>query len=196
MQTDAVPPTTLILVKHARPQIIPTLPAQQWLLGEEGRRQCVALADALAPWRPDLIITSEEPKASETAQIVAERLGVPWQAAPGLHEHDRTTVPYFADDAEFKERIKALFARPDELVFGDETASEALTRFTAALDRALAEQRGRSIAVVTHGAVLSLYVAQRFGMDTYTLWWTLDLPAFVVTDAPNLTAPLVVGQVG
>jgi len=189
-------PTTLILIKHARPQIIPAAPAPQWRLGDEGRRQCEALATTLARWQPELLIASEEPKASETAQFTAQRLAVPWRTAPGLHEHNRSRTPYFADDEAYRAQIRALFARPDEAVFGTETAQAALTRFSAALDAALASVTQRSVAVVAHGTVISLYVAHRFGMDGYTLWWRLGLPALVVTDAPGLTEPLVIEQVG
>lgn len=189
-------PTTLILIKHARPQIIPAAPAPEWRLGDEGRRQCDALAETLARWQPEALIASEEPKAAETAQLTAERLGVPWRTAPGLHEHDRARAPYVADDEAYRAQIRELFARPDEPVFGAETARAAIIRFTAALDAALASATERSIGVVTHGTVISLYVAHRFGMDGYTLWWRLGLPALVVTDAPGLTEPLVIEQIG
>lgn len=189
-------PTTLILIKHARPAIVPTTPAPLWRLGDEGQRQCGALADTLSPWQPELLIASEELKASETAQLTAQRLGVPWRTAPGLHEHDRSRTPYLSDDEAYRAQIRELFARPDEPVFGPETAGAALARFSAALDDALANVTERSVAVVTHGTVISLYVARRFGMDGYTLWWRLGLPALVVTDAPGLTEPLVVERIG
>jgi len=189
-------PTTLILVKHARPQIIPTAPAPEWRLSEQGRLQCGALAETLARWRPEALIASREPKAAETATLTAQRLGVPWRMAPGLHEHDRSDTPYFADDEAFRAQIRELFARPHEPVFGRETAHAALTRFTSALDDVLASATERSVAIVTHGTVISLYVAQRFGLDGYTLWWRLGLPALVITDAPGLGEPIVIEQVG
>lgn len=189
-------PATLILIKHARPHILPAEPATRWSLGDEGRRQCAALASALAPWKPELLIASEEPKSAETAQQTAQFLNAPWRTAPGLHEHDRSTAPYIADDTAFRARIKELFARPDELILGGETAHAALTRFTLALDAALATTTERSVAVVTHGTVISLYVAHRFGMDGYHLWWRLGLPALVVTDAPGVTEPIIIEQVG
>lgn len=189
-------PETVILIKHARPRVIPTAPAPQWRLGDEGRQQCAALADALVAWKPELFIASEEPKASETARLTAQRLGVPWRTAPGLHEHDRSHTPYLADDEAYRAQITGLFARSDEPVFGPETAGAALARFSAALDDALTRVTERSVAVVAHGTVISLYVARRFGMDGYTLWWRLGLPALIVTDAPGLTEPLVVEQIG
>lgn len=190
---------TLILAKHSRPQINPMQPAAQWPLSDEGRRRCEALAKALAPWQPEIIIASEERKAAQTGELTAQRLGIPWRTAPGLHEHDRSNALYLADEAAFHARVAALFARPDERVFGAETAHEALTRFSVALDAALADTvatSARSIAVVAHGTVISLYVADRFGLDGFALWRRLGLPALVVTDAPKLTAPLEIAQIG
>jgi hypothetical protein len=48
----------LILVKHALPAIIPTLPANQWHLSEGGRAQCALLADQLATYVPDTLVSS------------------------------------------------------------------------------------------------------------------------------------------
>ena len=70
-------PETLILVKHAQPVMVPGLPAARWALGEAGRAACAPLARALAPWRPEALLASEEPKAAQTARLTAERLGVP-----------------------------------------------------------------------------------------------------------------------
>ncbi|HEU0026352.1 MAG TPA: histidine phosphatase family protein [Ktedonobacterales bacterium] len=192
-------PETLILVKHVRPIVVPDLPAARWALGDAGRASCEPLARALALWRPDSLIASEEPKAAETARLTAERLGVPWRTAHGLHEHDRAGAPFFADETALAAAVEALFAQPDARVYGRETASEALRRFTAALDAALTEQAGRSVAVVAHGTVIALYVASQWGMSAregYDLWRRLGLPSLVVTRAPGLTGPLVVERVG
>src|SRR5687768_5455394 len=84
----------LILVKHAPPEVVPGVPPEQWALSEKGRGLCAPLADALAPHEPTVVVSSEEPKAAETARLVAERLSVPWKTSPGLHEHDRSNVPH------------------------------------------------------------------------------------------------------
>ncbi|MGH2503487.1 MAG: histidine phosphatase family protein, partial [Ktedonobacterales bacterium] len=128
---------TVILVKHARPQINPTQPAAQWALSEEGRHRCAALAGALARWQPEIIISSEELKAAQTAELTARHLDIRWRTSPNLHEHDRSNAPYLADEAAFQAQIAALFAHPDERMFGMESAHEALARFSHALDTAL-----------------------------------------------------------
>src|SRR2546429_5253264 len=84
----------LILIKHAQPLIDATKPPEKWRLGEMGRQSCNALADAIAPHQPSIIISSQEPKASETADLVAAKLNLPHETAPDLHEHDRSNVPH------------------------------------------------------------------------------------------------------
>lgn len=198
---DILPqPATLILVKHAQPEVIPAVPAARWELSEAGRAACAGLARALAPWAPEALIASEEPKAAETARLAAESLGVPsWWTAPGLHEHDRAGASYFADEAAFQAAVRALFLRPDEPVYGRETANQALARFSAALGAAVAPYAGRSVAVVAHGTVIALYTARLWSMDGragYALWGRLGLPSLVISRAPGLAAPVVVEQIG
>jgi broad specificity phosphatase PhoE len=189
---------TLVLVKHARPAANPDIPAALWELSDAGRATCELLARALEAWQPEALIASEEPKAAETARLTAAWLGVPWRTAPGLHEHDRAGAPYFADEAAFAAAIEALFLRPDQRVYGLESASEALARFSAALDVAVEEYTGRSVAIVAHGTVIALYTASLWGLGAragYDLWRRLGLPSLVAVRASGLAAPLVIDQV-
>jgi broad specificity phosphatase PhoE len=175
----------LILVRHSAPEIVPEVSARDWHLSAVGRARCVPLAAALAPYQPRAIITSVEPKAVETGQITAERLGVPQAAMDGLHEHDRRNVGLL-DPATFQVRVAAFFAQPDTLVLGHETAAQAGDRFTRAIDAVLAAYPDDTVAVVAHGAVLSLYLAQVAGIDPYPFWQRLGLPAFMVLARPTL----------
>src|SRR5579884_1059252 len=122
----------LVLVKHSLPHIVPDVPARQWQLAEEGRRRCRPLAERLAHYRPAVITASSEPKALETARLVAAHLGVPYRMAEGLHEHDRENVGFLGEQ-EFDAAVAHFFARPDELVLGRETAARARRRFAAAV---------------------------------------------------------------
>jgi broad specificity phosphatase PhoE len=175
----------LILVRHSAPEIVPQVPARDWHLSAAGRARCVPLAAALAPYQPRAIITSVESKAVETGQIVAARLGVAQVAMEGLHEHDRRHVGLL-DQAAFQERVAAFFAQPDALVLGQETAAQACDRFTRALDAVPAAYPDAPVAVVAHGTVMTLYLAQVAGIDPYPFWQRLGLPAFVVLARPTL----------
>src|ERR1041385_405894 len=84
----------LLLIKHGAPLVDPTKSSELWRLSDKGKESCIALADALRSHEPAIVISSEEPKARETAELVASRLSVPTHIAKNLHEHDRSNVPH------------------------------------------------------------------------------------------------------
>jgi broad specificity phosphatase PhoE len=184
----------LILVRHSLPDIIPTLPASQWRLSVEGQRRCRILADRLAIYRPKAMVTSTEPKAIETGQLVAERLGLSQKTTVGLHEHERPDAG-FGTREQFEASVAGLFARPDELIFGAETADQAHTRFRKAVDGVLAGYPHQTVAIVSHGTVMSLFMARATGLEPFPFWWRLGLPAFVVLSLPDLALEVFVEQV-
>ncbi|MDQ3514388.1 MAG: phosphoglycerate mutase family protein [Chloroflexota bacterium] len=196
MTEPADPPRHLILVKHALPAIDAQVPAAGWPLSEEGREQCPVLARSLSPFAAGAaLVSSEEPKAHETALLVGTALGLPVETRPGLHEHDGSGVPYLGDRA-WRAAIDRFFAEPDRLVFGRETANEAATRFARVVDGLLAENLGRTLIVVAHGTVISLYVAAKTGLSAAGLWPHLGLPSFVVLDRPGMAINTIVERIG
>lgn len=164
----------MLLVRHSAAELDPTAPSEEWRLSEEGRRRCGRLAERLAEHEPRALLSSTEAKARETAELVAPALGLEVQLSDELRETARRTVGWL-DREEIDRGIRALFGRPDEVVFGEESAAAALARFERAVD-GLPEPS----VVVTHGTVLSLYVAARTGRDPYELWRGLELPDLVV----------------
>ncbi|HMB22329.1 MAG TPA: histidine phosphatase family protein, partial [Anaerolineales bacterium] len=118
----------IILVKHSLPEIIPAIPASQWSLSEAGQTRCKTLTEKLMPYSPDVIVSSTEPKAIETAQIIARQMDIPSHLFEGLHEHDRTGVEFLGRE-QFVSRVQQFFKNPDELVMGRETARQARDRF-------------------------------------------------------------------
>jgi broad specificity phosphatase PhoE len=122
----------LVLIKHSLPEVRPEHPPSRWRLSPEGSRFALGLAEELRPLGLTHLYASREPKASQTAALVAERLGIPWEARDGLEEHHRDHEPFLAE-SDFRAKVADFFARPNERVFGDETATEALTRFEDAI---------------------------------------------------------------
>jgi broad specificity phosphatase PhoE len=173
--------STLILVKHSLPEIVENIPAREWKLSEEGKARCKRLAKRLAKYAPERLISSLEPKARETSELVAKELGVSTSAMEGLHEHDRSDVGYLSKD-EFQEAVRTFFAHPDTLVFGSETADQAHQRFQAAIHSVLSQFADQMIIIVAHGTVISLFVSRLTGLSDLTLWNELGLPSYVVLD--------------
>ncbi len=176
---------TLILVKHSLPEIDPARPANQWHLSEAGRLRCTALADRLAEYPLDVLVSSREPKAIETAHIVAARLKLPFETAPDLHEHDRSNVPHLSA-GQFLTAAARLFDEPDRVVFGAESAVEAERRFARAVSRVTTQHAGHNVAIISHGTVISLFVARHNAVDARELWQRLGLPSFIVLSLPDM----------
>lgn len=175
----------LVLIRHSLPEIDPAVPAARWRLSREGRTRCYALADRLARYDLDAIVSSPEPKAIGTAEIVAHQLGLPFESVGGLQEHDRSDVVGL-DRALFRDAIARLFAHPHQLVLGRETAEEARQRFATSVGGVLERHPNTNVAVVTHGTVLSLFVAGVTGLDAYSVWQRLGMPCYVVLSRPGL----------
>lgn len=186
----------LALVRHSAPEIVPDEPASQWRLSDEGRRRCELLAHALTAYHPDVVVSSVEPKAVETGQIVARLLQKPFEQAEGLHEHDRRGVGFMGTRERFEAAVAGFFREPHKRVLGEETADQAHRRFAGAVAGVLALHPDENVAVVAHGTVMTLLVARAAGLSPFPFWQRLGLPAFVVLSRPTFSLITVVERVG
>jgi broad specificity phosphatase PhoE len=173
----------LILIRHSISNLDPDLSPHQWGLTDEGRMCCIPLAKQLQIHEPEIVITSIEPKAIQTGEIVAQELGISCWTADGLHEHEREQSNILGQE-EWEKQIANLFASPDTLIFGKETANQALVRFAGAVESILSTYPHKKIAVVTHGTVMSLFYSQITGRDAFKFWRELESPAFYVASWP------------
>jgi len=175
----------LILIKHCPPQIDPAVVAHRWVLSEDGQASCGWLARALKREGVAHLYASLEPKALETAALVGLSLGLAVQPRAGLHENDRSGIGFLSQE-DLEARMQRFFATPDALVVGAETATAAHTRFEAAIRAILAESRTGTVAIVTHGTVISLLAGARDSAEGFDLWKSLGLPSYVVLDGGSL----------
>lgn len=184
----------LILVKHARPLVVESQPSHEWSLSPEGRLACVPLSDAVRKLDPAVIVTSDEPKAQETGQLVAGSLNIAVETAPDLHEHDRSNVPMMRS-GEFLSALAMFFKERDRLVLGRETANDAADRFERAIQSVLAAHPQGNVAVVTHGTVLALFAADQGAGDPFLLYRKLGLPSVVTFALPDLRVVDVIERI-
>ena len=175
------------------PDIDPSKPASTWRLGNVGRHRAEVLATKLRLFSPELIWSSREPKALETASIVAKRFDVTVRLADGLEEHHRDEVPYLPK-REFENAVEAFFHHPHQLVLGSETAQQACERFTASIQNVMKTGQ-KDIIVITHGTVISLFAASVAKVHSMSLWHQLGLPSYVVLTLPSMKIQTIVGSV-
>jgi broad specificity phosphatase PhoE len=174
----------LILVKHAAPQIAPDVPSPRWVLSAEGRRRCDWLASQLREQGVRRLYSSLEPKALETAALVAVQLGLAVRPRQDLHENDRMGLGFVSAD-EMRRRIRRFFEAPSAVAMGAETADAAASRFEGAIRALVSEAPEEAAAVVTHGTVLTTLIARYDRLDAFAFWASLSLPACVVMDGAS-----------
>ncbi len=161
----------LYLIRHPHTQVDLNTPVAEWDLSPEGRAQVEALI-AAPFWRHvAALYPSAERKAIQPAERVAAYGGQPVRPLSALNEVDRSA--YSApDQAAYVAAVEAFFAHREERYRGWETAAAALARFQAGIADVLARHdEPESAAVITHGLVLTLYVAHRRGEAPSPTWW-------------------------
>jgi broad specificity phosphatase PhoE len=173
----------LVLVKHSLPAIDRDVPAAHWHLSDEGEARCRPLAALLRAYEPSALVSSTEPKAAQTARLVAQGLDLAVELDPRLREQYRNIG--WLNDWAFGVFIRRAFDCPGEIVSGMESLDAARERFQAAIDEHVGAASGPLVAVA-HGTVIAAYTAAVAGVDGYALWERLGLPSLVVLDGTDL----------
>jgi broad specificity phosphatase PhoE len=176
----------IVFIRHSKVEQNPSVDSAEWRLSENGRILTQQLATQLSDYQPTRIITSPEPKAVETGQILASAWQTPCHSTEGLQEHDRRGAPYFASQQDFVAAVGRLFNEPDVLVFGNETAVQARVRFDTAVSQQINQHPNDTLAIVSHGTVMTLFTTHcNPQLDISPFWQGLTLPCALIFTLPN-----------
>src|SRR6476661_3313571 len=148
--------TTLLLVRHGETDWNADGRLQGQTdrpLSDFGRRQALQLAEELAEEELEAIYSSDLARARETAEIVAERFGLPVVLDPDLREKDWGTW----------EGLNAV--ERDRVEFVGESTEAHQGRMLGALRRIAERHPGdRRVLVVTHGGSMRRVQTAAMGM--------------------------------
>ncbi|MCG6859275.1 MAG: phosphoglycerate mutase family protein [Salaquimonas sp.] len=149
-------------LSHPQVAIDPAIPVDKWGLNEEGRQRVMALAGNMALAQTRTVISSGEKKAVETAQPLAEPLGLPVIIREEMHENDRSATGFLMPD-EFEQVASQFFACPDTSIRGWERAVDAQSRIVGAVEKVLSEAGRGDVLIVGHGGVGTLLMCHIAG---------------------------------
>ncbi|MHA3914995.1 histidine phosphatase family protein [Halovulum sp. GXIMD14793] len=174
----ATPPGTkmanLHLFRHAAVRIDPDIESADWLLAPGAEQTVRTLATTVLVAPPKRIVSSPLSKAVGTARILAEHFDCALDIRDGFEEHHRENELFIQSDTQFETKLTQFFADPDRLVFGSETATDALRRFRGAASDLMSEGKGDEL-VVTHGTIMSLFLASETE-TAFEIWKSLKMP--------------------
>lgn len=145
-----------LYITHPQVKIDPAIAVPRWGLSDIGRAR--TLTTAGRGWVTSLrrIVSSEETKAIETANVLGKAAGVTPEIVANMHENDRTATGFLPPDV-FEAAADQFFAAPLESHRGWERAADAQARIVSAVGTVLDHHDPRlPIAFVGHGAVGTL----------------------------------------
>lgn len=156
----------LILVRHSEPDWGRQALHSEWVLTGHGRYRATLLGEYRRERHVDRIISSPEVKAFQTADIAAKATGLERQVSePKLNEHNRDgEKPLNSNDR--RNIIFESLRNPQELVYGTESINTALERFRTGIIRHVDKSSLETVAVVSHGTVISAFVEDEIGIDS------------------------------
>jgi broad specificity phosphatase PhoE len=177
----------LILIRHSISHQQSAVSSDQWTLTPEGITLCSVLAQYLQAYQPSKIYSSTEPKAVLTASSLAEHLMSRCEVASvdGLEETHRKTVPYYKNGDDFRAAVIAAMHQPDEVLFGEESFTMARQRFENTLQTLMARHPDETVAAVSHGTVMSLWLAPMLQRPVEDVWKSMGMPAYAIIEWPQ-----------
>ena len=155
--------STAYFISHPEVRVDPAMPVPLWSLSEVGAARMRAFAESPLAQGLASVWASEEAKAVEAAQILADRLVLPVRLQAALHENDRSATGFLPPE-EFQRTADAFFAQPERSIRGWETAAHAQDRIAAAVQEVLAQSPAGDIAIIAHGGVGTLLLCRMLGI--------------------------------
>jgi broad specificity phosphatase PhoE len=167
----------LYLIRHAHVQMAGAA-AEHWPLSEKGRREAGTLARQDF-WREvGTIFSSPEPKALQTAKPAARRWDIPLEIADCLQELRR---PRLIPD--YEKVIARLLAEPETSVANLESAVQVAERVTHCIEALVTTHPEQTLAVVSHGLILTIFLAQlEDRWPTVDEWRAVPSPGVAIVD--------------
>jgi probable phosphoglycerate mutase len=161
----------LLVIRHARPvrDEAPEGGSADPVLAELGHLQAEATADLLIEEGIDHIVASSMKRALQTAEPLADRLGLSIELLDDLRESDHRSRIYVpAEEMERDDPSVAHYFDPDadinETIFLD-GYEEFRIRVERGFEHVINTNRSRTVAVFCHGMVTGVYLQILLGID-------------------------------
>ena len=175
---------TYVFFRHALTKIDKETPVEKWVISDEGIEEICKVISSGEFDDVDIIISSTEKKAIQTAYYLAERIEKEIILNLNFRELERGDE-YVESKEDYEIKVWRIFENKTECSFGWETAEKAVSRFKRGIDRLEITYSNKKIFVVSHGIVLTLYFADYYNWDllkTYEYWKELGFCEHIIID--------------
>ena len=149
----------VFFITHPEVVVEPLVPVPQWKLSPRGVARARRMLEQA--WVAEIghIVSSEERKAIDMAELLAGHLGLSFATRADLGENDRSATGYLPRE-EFEATADLFFEHPDRSVKGWEPARVAQSRIVGAIDGILEAAPPGNVAVIAHGGIGALLLCR------------------------------------
>jgi broad specificity phosphatase PhoE len=168
----------LYLIRHASPVIRPGEPPREWPLSERGIAEAQTLAGTVADWDLEALYCSSEAKARSTALIIGDAIGLTVRVADTFDE--LRIADWISNADEFNDAVRAVL-EGEAPPRGAESRTDAAERFAEGV--AIAAAGPMPAAIVSHGRILTAYLAEHRPLESaFEYWRSIPMPGWVRID--------------
>jgi broad specificity phosphatase PhoE len=172
----------IYFITHPEVTIDPAVKIPDWNLSEVGILRAQHMLNQ--PWISTIqtIFSSEERKAHQTAEIIAQHLQQQVFTDSQLGEIDRSASG-FIPEPEFNMVVSQFFARPQQNIRGWEKATHAQERISRTFQTIIDTHPNQNIAIVSHGGVGGLLVCHLKKVPIHQRYTSPRLGSYFVYDS-------------
>ena len=181
----------IIFLRHATTKFDPKKPAHKWILKDEGIEQIRKLCDDEIFHDVDIIISSDENKAIQTAYYIARKTEKEIITNSALNELNRGEM-VIETDREYRDCVRAIFSEIH--VGGWESAENALKRFRSEITKIDQKYTDKIILIVSHGIILSLYFGHLQSIEKskfFERWEQFEFCSWGIVEDNKVTKDLI-----
>lgn len=189
--------TTIYLIRHSKQfenngitytNDTEQIDNEKIILTVEGERKAYELAEKLTS--VDTLWTSDYARAKSTAKYIAEKFNIPMNVDCKLGERrlgNKEELMKLGEGQKCSYTILQMI-NPDIKVTGGESMKDVQKRGTEAIQRIINENKGKQVAIVTHGAFIRYIIAKyaKINEDTYELVYKDKIVAKEKTNSPDV----------
>jgi broad specificity phosphatase PhoE len=174
---------TFYFLRHGQTKRDKAKPISKWILTDKGEEQAKKLAQENIFNDTDIIFSSTEEKAYQTAKPIADKLNKEITQLKEISELNRDRGGFMKPEA-YEESVKYCLENLYSSVHNWETAIHALDRFSKKIEELDKKYENKKILVVGHGFTINLYFAKllsvldevydRFNTNDYADWGIVE----------------------
>jgi broad specificity phosphatase PhoE len=163
---------SIFFLRHAITIIDEDTPVEKWEIAKKGKEKMSKIVGSGIFDEIDIVVSSKEKKAIQTATFVAERLGKEIITYSDYNEL-RREGGYITSKSEYEKQVRLIFEEGSSEIKEWEIARNALDRIIKVTDLIDNQYSNMKILVVSHGIILSLYFGHLLNVnkDEYFKRW-------------------------